>query len=74
MSRSLAPIRMTLYTLEVQRPYGKVESRRNYIDHALLLRALQYACKRVSKVGFVVVLKNGKEISYDALRALECMP
>lgn len=74
MSRSLAPIGMTLYTLEVQRPYGRVESRRSYIDHALLLRALQYACKRVSKDGFVVVLKNGKEISYDDLRGMECMP
>lgn len=63
-----------VYTIESQRPAGIVDSRRTYTDHERCKRALARAISRCRLTGFVVVLKDGREITYAALRGLECAP
>ena len=65
---------MTTYTIELQRPAGVLEHRSVHQSHAECCRALVMAVKRCKSDGFVVVLKDGKEISYAELRGLECRP
>ncbi len=65
---------MTVYTIELQRPAGTLERRSLHRGHVACCRALAIAIKRSRPDGLVVVLRNGKEISYAELRGLECRP
>ena len=62
------------YTIELQRPAGVLERRSTHRGHVACLRALATAIRRCKSDGFVVLLRDGKEISYAQLRGMECRP
>lgn len=65
---------MNTYTIQLQRPAGTLERMSVHHGHVACCRALALAVKRCKSDGFVVVLKDGKEITYAELRGMECRP
>lgn len=59
---------MSLFTVELQRPYGTVASRSMHSTRRSAMHELQQAIRAAGPTGFVVVLCNGKEITYEQLR------
>lgn len=59
---------MSLFVVELQRPYGVVATRSTHQSRFLAQRSLQTAVRACGPEGFVVVLCNGREITYQQLR------
>lgn len=60
---------MSTFTVELQRPYGTVARRSMHDSRKNAQRELQHAIRAAGPTGFVVVLCNGKEITYQQLRS-----
>jgi len=59
-----------MFVIETQIPYGKVASRSRHKSRDRARIALSQACAKASKQkGFVVVIQDGKEVTYAQLRA-----
>jgi len=56
------------FVVELQRPYGTVATRTAHPTRKQAQQALQTAIRAAGPDGFVVVLCNGKEITYEQLR------
>ena len=63
---------MTTYTIELQRPYGVVASRTVHKSHRWALHTMTVMVKACREHhGLVLVFKDGREITYAAMRGLE---
>lgn len=62
---------MTTYTIELQRPAGTLERRVTSQSHRHALDAMRRMILACGNDGFVVVLRDGCEITYAAMRGLE---
>lgn len=63
---------MTTYTIELQRPAGVLESRTEHKSHKWALRVMAdliASCR--DNHGLVLVFRDGREITYAAMRGLE---
>ena len=62
---------MTTYTIELQRPAGTLERRVTSQSRRHALDTMRQMIRACGDDGFVVVLRDGCEITYAAMRGLE---